>query len=368
MELLNPTWACLVCGTQTRDAACANCACPSQVLGPELAERQEAYRRGTRYSADRPKVDESNTLPLQALPRFWFFRWIVKHWQGGYSLGVSYWLNPWPRAVVLLALPKLLATRPIVVHHLDIWGIVLLEVLVPTYAWTGVGIWRSARRHIDTTGRRFWARLAQGMVLLGALEAANIFFGNVQLLVQRVAMYRTLDKLPPLMINVDSTGATLYVTGALTRGAGDKIAAAIGAHPKLRVVQFAGPGGLLDEARIAGAAVRQNHLTTFVSGECDSACTLMFMSGAKRVLYRAAVLGFHSPLMAPVTVANLFAYSAAMRKELIELGATPDFAALASSVNSEALWRPSVYVLFSNHVATRVVDVRDGREIVDWTE
>lgn len=352
------TWACMVCGTSNDGRHCSQCECPAEVEGRELAHRQKAFRQGIEYKAE-PVVSPVNQLPLHELPRFWLLRWIVRHWRGWYSLGVSYWLNGLPRMVLLIVLMALVRMRPVVAHRLDVWLILLIELVLLTYIWLGLGIWRSARRHIADTGRRFWARCAQVVVVLGAFAAAFTFLANVGTVTQELALYRTLENMPKLSVTTDVQGTRLYVRGTLVRGSGDAIAAAISVHPMLRVVQISGPGGLLDEARIAGNAVKDRQLATFVATECDSACTLIFMSSSRRVLHRSGSLGFHSPIMAPLTVANLFAYAAQMRTELIQLGATPNFAALASSVDSQTLWRPDAETLLANHVVTNLTDAMD---------
>jgi hypothetical protein len=352
------TWACMVCGTSNREDRCSRCGCPSVTDGRELASRQKAFEQGIEYVEETAEAPVS-PLPQQALPRFWLLRWIVRHWRGGYSLGVSYWLSGLPRMVLIIVLSALIRARPVVVHQLDVSLTVLLECVLLTYVWLGVGIWRSASRHIKETGRRFWARFAQVLVVIGAASTLATFTSNIGTLTQELVLYRKLDHMPKLSVTTGLQGRGLYVDGTLVRGSGDVIAAAIEKNPNLQFVQISGPGGLLDEARIAGKAVKNHHLATFVTSECDSACTLIYMSGSQRVLYRTASLGFHSPVMAPLTVANLYAYAARMRTELIQLGATPNFAALASSIDSQTIWRPDTGTLLANHVVTRLTDVKD---------
>jgi hypothetical protein len=350
----------MVCGTSNDVDHCTRCGCPSDVDGLELAHRQKTFPQGVEYK-DEPLDVPANQLPLHELPRFWLLRWIVRHWRGGYPLGVSYWLNGLPRSVLVLGLRALVRSRPVVAHRLDIWVMLLNELVLLTYIWLGLGIWRSARRHIVDTGRRFWARCAQVVVVIAGLSTAFTFTANVGAVTQLFSLYRTLDNMPKLSVTTDAGGTKLYIRGTLVRGSGEAIAAAIAGHPMLGVVQLASPGGLLDEARIAGNAVKHRQLATFVATECDSACTLIFMSSPRRVLRRSASLGFHSPIMAPLTVANLFAYAAQMRTELIQLGATPNFAALASSIDSQTLWRPDADTLLTNHVVTSLTDTLDWR-------
>lgn len=348
----------MVCGTSNDVDHCTQCGCPSDVDGLELAHRHKAFRQGVQYKEE-PLDVPVNRLPLYELPCFWLLRWIVRHWRGWYPLGVGYWLNGLARAVLLIVLRALVRSRPVVAHRLDIWVLLFNELVLLTYIWLGLGIWRSARRHIVDTGQHFWARCAPVIVVIARLSTGFTFMANFGAVTQLFSLYRALDNMPKLSVTTDAGGTKLYIRGTLVLGSGDAIAAAIAGHPMLSVVQLSGPGGLLDEARIAGNAVKHRQLATFVATECDSACTLIFMSSPRRVLRRSASLGFHSPIMAPLTVANLFAYAAQMRTELIQLGATPNFAALASSVDSQTLWRPDAETLLANHVVTSLTDAMD---------
>jgi hypothetical protein len=348
----------MVCGTSNDGNSCCGCGCPFAIGGEELVHRRKAYQEGIELGGGAVDVSADQS-PLRELPRFWLLRWIARHWRGGYSLGVSYWLNDLPRWGILVVLAVLLLAQPVTTHRLEFWLIAVIELLLLGYVWVVVGVWRSADRHIRETGRRFWARCAQASMVLSAVGTTYSFVGNIGMATDKLALYRALDNMPKLSITTDTQGRRLLVDGALGPGSGDVIATAIASHPNLRVVQLSGPGGLLNEARIAGRAVRNAQLATFVATECNSACTLIFMSSRQRVLYRNASLGFHSPLMAPLTVANLFAYAAAMRKELTQLGATDNFAALASSIDSQTLWRPDADMLLANHVATSLTDMKD---------
>ncbi|AHI68123.1 hypothetical protein NX868_29390 [Burkholderia thailandensis] len=123
------------------------------------------------------------------LPSFGPLRWIVRHWRGGYSLAVSFWLNPVPVSVLRTVCSEVLMTR--VFELLDhgqgpgdndaiasaiaaVPAVVLADAALSLLnVWWIVGVWRAAERHIALTGRRFWARAAQ---LAVALVAAHIVY------------------------------------------------------------------------------------------------------------------------------------------------------------------------------------------------
>lgn len=84
-----------------------------------------------------PAERSARQLPLHELPQFWLLRWVVQHWRGWYSLGVSYWLNGLPRMALLVVLMALARSRPVVEHRLDIRLDLLIEVVLLTYVWLG---------------------------------------------------------------------------------------------------------------------------------------------------------------------------------------------------------------------------------------
>lgn len=124
------------------------------------------------------------------LPGFGPLRWIVRHWRGGYSLAVSFWLNQAPIYALRTICSQVLMTR--VFELLDpgqgpgdndalanalaaVPPVVLADAALSLLnVWWIVGVWHAASRHIAATGRRFWARAAQVMV---ALAAVRIVYG-----------------------------------------------------------------------------------------------------------------------------------------------------------------------------------------------
>jgi len=64
-------------------------------------------------------------------------------------------------------------------------------------------------------------------------------------------------------------------------------------HPSIRRLALDSVGGRVAEARGLVRLVEDFDLTTMVVGECSSACTLVFIGGARRLLAPGARLGFH---------------------------------------------------------------------------
>nr|WP_243435700.1 hypothetical protein [Burkholderia pseudomallei] len=159
------------------------------------ARPRRALRRSGRIVRDttHKNMTDDITTPSPAprpLPSFGPLRWIVRHWRGGYSLAVSFWLNQAPIYALRTICSQVLMTR--VFELLDpgqgpgdndalanalaaVPPVVLADAALSLLnVWWIVGVWHAASRHIAATGRRFWARAAQVMV---ALAAVRIVYG-----------------------------------------------------------------------------------------------------------------------------------------------------------------------------------------------
>ena len=94
--------------------------------------------------------------------------YIGRHWRGELPLAVSFWIN-----VVLVDLfLKSVELLSIAFIHNPSRGthITIIHspfVILILYPWQIMGLWRSCNRHIEATGKRFWARTAQVLVVLG---------------------------------------------------------------------------------------------------------------------------------------------------------------------------------------------------------
>ena len=64
-------------------------------------------------------------------------------------------------------------------------------------------------------------------------------------------------------------------------------------HPEIKILKLTGPGGFMPAAREIASKIIEFDLNTVAYGECESACTTIFLAGNKRSLETSAKLGFH---------------------------------------------------------------------------
>ena len=64
-------------------------------------------------------------------------------------------------------------------------------------------------------------------------------------------------------------------------------------HPEIKILKLTGPGGFMPAAREMASKIIEFDLNTVAYGECESACTTIFLAGNRRSLETSAKLGFH---------------------------------------------------------------------------
>ena len=64
-------------------------------------------------------------------------------------------------------------------------------------------------------------------------------------------------------------------------------------HPEIQKLNITGPGGNMQAALKMAKHLDSHNIDTIASGECLSACTLVFLGGQSRALASDAKLGFH---------------------------------------------------------------------------
>ena len=102
--------------------------------------------------------------------------YIVRHWRGDLSLPVSYWINSF---LGTIAVSVVFSCVGLLVEPADsplgfaIAVSVAWLLLIVVTLWQLVGVWRSAGKHRERSGKAFWARAARFMVIFGFLGLAS---------------------------------------------------------------------------------------------------------------------------------------------------------------------------------------------------
>ena len=82
-------------------------------------------------------------------------------------------------------------------------------------------------------------------------------------------------------------------TGQLEMYDSNEIAAYLFDYPEIKTLRITGPGGFMPAAREIANKLVRFEVDTVAFGECNSACSTIFLAGKNRTLEPNATLGFH---------------------------------------------------------------------------
>jgi hypothetical protein len=149
-------------------------------------------------------------------------------------------------------------------------------------------------------------------------------------------------------------GTELEFSGPITIGTARDFAQALDAAPQVSALHLSSPGGVVTEAGRIAAKATQRGLVTYVSDECSSACTDIFLAGRQRWIGDRAKLGFHRASYAGSVSYMASSLARDERRYLISLGIPADFAEKAVSRAGAAIWYPTHDELLRAHVISGI--------------
>lgn len=224
--------------------------------------------------------------------------YIASHWRGEQGLARSYWLNHvlllWPLAAGVYGLMAWIATKGDGLQAGAIAVLVGWPLLLVVHTWGTVGAWRSVRGYVDDGGSYLVSGLARLLLMLAAAQIlVSLAFGLFGSVGEYWKMARGIDPIGNVRLSLSADGRTLQFNGPIGAGDARRLGALLETSPAVRTFELASPGGRLVEAQRIVELVRQRGGNTRAVGDCQSACTLVFLAGAKRQLMPGAQLGFH---------------------------------------------------------------------------
>jgi hypothetical protein len=210
-----------------------------------------------------------------------------------------------------------------------------------------IGTWVNLDRlKHQGTRQSFLAQAAQFSMIL-ALAIPAIVTVGYDAMMTGTYLTNGIRALPVPLWTVKVQGDRIIVSGEFERGLANAFKDAIDAHPEVRQVELNSPGGLISESLAMAKEVSERRLDTLVREHCASACTDVFISGAKRELLPDALLGFHST--APSAWYGQYD-SVEYPRYLKQRGITPLFIDHVSHVPADNMWFPTRRELLAAHV------------------
>ncbi len=327
---------------------------PSQrAAEPPVADASSASARIVATPAPPPPSSPSGTLtpePPSAPGRSSNF--IVRHWRGELPLAVSYWVIGFGGTLlnqfVLFAIDRWAPLVPLRAEHLlavefaASWGLTLAITV-----WQVVGTWRAATRYIGARhaeGRRGgWGTVAKAVLVASCIATAGTIVRSA--IPQAMETYEIAvlgdPTIPSYGIRVMRDGSEAEFFGGIRIGATEALRAVLDRNPRVHVLHIDSGGGRFVEAERMADLVRARRLSTYVSGTCASACTLVFPAGRERWLGSKAELGFHAPDFGVFDTRLQAQGLAQWREALLAAGYRPAFVDRGLAVPFSEMWYPT---------------------------
>ena len=284
--------------------------------------------------------------------------YFIRHWRGDLSLPVSYWINGFLANIVAYFCVFLIAGTAkftsgdysYLVYWLSVIPIITLIVI-----WQTVGIWRSSDRYSREESRWFWPAVAKLMVIFGVLNLAGEYNKTyIPALRESFQMAEWVSSIE-WEIKVLNEGKEVELSGGIKGGISEEFLTVLKAVNSIEVVHVnLYEGGMVDEAMQLNKIIHEYELSTYVSGECVSACTIVYLGGKKRFLNKHARLGFHTYSVPGVKDEEMNLYES--KSFLRKLGIGNNFINRIFNTPSDEMWYPTADELVKANVVHRVVD------------
>jgi hypothetical protein len=291
------------------------------VLATVEFARRARRRPGRRWLPLRPV---SRVAALIAFPLVLAAFWSIAYTQVSSMVGLA---DGWSEFHVLLFMTSLM----------------LASIAAVPWAW---------RATEPTPGRlrpygRVFVGVTGGLTCLVIAVHAGPIYGSCA---ENVALAHS-QRPDSLVIADGARPGELRISGEITFGYAEKVVAAVLARPDLTSLVLEGPGGLATEALTLADYVRAWQLETRVTESCESACTLVFIAGTRRVLEGEGRLGFHAASSAsPLAQVD----PAEDVEDVAQFGIDRAFAERAAAVPAEDMWYPTHDELRQAHVVTDI--------------
>ena len=289
--------------------------------------------------------------------------YLARHWLGELSLPVSYWINGLLANVVAVLVVAAIAANlnlrdeynPAIelVSLVGIW-----TALAVVLCWQVVGTWRSATNYQRT--KSLWGSVAKVFIVIGVVRSMVDFAQyGVPRIKEVYDIYAGDERVGKYAFRVLRDGQELEFSGGITFGAAKEFERFLDAMGGVRLIHLNSLGGRILEAQRIGDLIRKRNLSTYVSHQCMSACTIIFLSGRERLVTAQSRIGFHQPDLAGLSAEERRDMIAQEEKRLRALGLSATFAHKANLAPPSDMWVPTTSELLAERAATRVVDAAD---------
>lgn len=310
-----------------------------------------------------PPVPEQPVKNIPLVSKSDSENYIIGSWRGEKSLAVSYWLNG---ILITLFLQVVLGIynsasslfSNIARQHVQLYFSIalVLEIFVVAVAvWQTVGILRSAENHKEKTNKKFFATLAQIIIVLTAIGSfAKI--GGLKDYYNDV-FWNALGKDPigNYSLEIINENKKLIISGYMAFGLASNVDSILDKNSEIKSIVLNSDGGRIWEGENLYDVLKRREIkiTTTETG-CASACVIPFMAGEDRYINNEKrLLGFHSSSSPYYTSTSVEADNRRIKVFLTSLGISSDFTNKALNTPPAEMWYPTTELLFKEGIISR---------------
>jgi hypothetical protein len=189
---------------------------------------------------------------------------------------------------------------------------------------------------------------------------ATVFMGRFYIEMAKVAL--GLYEFSHYTITVLPEKTELLINGYVAFGLTDELRDRVRDLPKLWLIHLNSDGGWILEARKMKDLIKERQLSTYTEAGCNSACTIAFLAGKKRILHVNARMGFHQSEVPGLPSFFSQQEDKVDKQDFLDAGIRQEFVRKAFSTPYDDMWFPSTDELVEAGVVTHTFD---GTQIID---
>ena len=284
-------------------------------------------------------------------------RYLLNHLHGRHPLWQSFWVNGvGVRLALYLLILLVLGAAPISF----LVAVALIAADAVCLLWQSVGYFRAADARVRDTGSMLptWGGMIALVITVfvvasqwWALGLATRPGEDGPSFAERKAQERQAE-----YQIVRQPDGNLLFQGQIVLGVTKALGRELAQKPTPARITLNSDGGNVFEARGLAKLITTHGMTTHVDDTCSSACTLVFVAGAKRTFGPGARLGFHSYMLEDAQRLpgfNIEAEQARDRAFMQGQGVSDDFITRVYETPSSDIWFPEHGVLRQSGVVTQ---------------
>ena len=287
-----------------------------------------------------------------------------RHWHGELSLAKSYWINFWFLSIVftfvlVFWMTLSISEGPVFYSRTTLFIIGIIYLVI--YPWQIIGLWRSATNTTEKTGKAFWPRIVKFLVIMGVLGSFSSEMQDKEWYEQLYYDAFVLSKAKNYDVSVKE--GIITINGDFDYGISDKVEKILKNDQSIEFITLNSDGGLLYEANKISKLILLNSLNTHTNDGCRSACTIAYISGNTRYIYKDADLGFHQYTIArpnarvdKSTLLDLLNDQQKDAKFFQKRGASKAFTDQMYKYDADGMWYPPIHDLKRYGVVHKILE------------